>query len=187
MADRTVARRYARAFVDLATETNSVDALGQDLERLSAAMNSGDGALFHAMTNPVFTTTERKKVLEAVLPRLGMNALTNNLARLLVDNERMGALPDIIELYRQAADEHAGRVRVRVSTASPLDDAMREQVTNALASATGKHVILETEVDPDLIGGIVARVGGKVYDASLRTRLHDLKNRLVRAQNPAEA
>jgi F-type H+-transporting ATPase subunit delta len=99
----------------------------------------------------------------------------------------MSTLPDMLDLYSAAADELNGRVRVRVSTAEPLTAEMTAEVKLALQKITGQDVVLDTHTDEALIGGLVARVGGTVYDASIRTRLNDIKQRLLTAQIPAEA
>jgi len=187
MGDRTAARRYAKAFLDVAQEANSVDMLLRDVLAFRDAALSGNGELFRALSNPVFKLEERKAVLGQVLTRIGAHPTTSNLLRLLLDKGRFAELPLIAETYEEMADVRANRVRVTVETASPLSGELEREVRAALARATGKEVVLQTRTNPDLIGGIVARVGGKVYDASIRARLEDLKNRLIRAQAPAEA
>ena len=119
--------------------------------------------------------------------QLGLSPMTTNLLKLLVEKQRFAAVLDIVDIFRERADELAGRVRVQVATAEPLNAAMKAEVKAAMATLTGKQVLLETSVDPSLIGGLVARVGDTVYDASLKARLSDLKHRLIHAQAPAEA
>lgn len=187
MADRAIARRYARAFIDVAAEQGSIDTFGSDLHRVLDASRSGASALFRTLSNPVFTKQERKAALDAILPRLSVHPLVRNLLHLLIDNGRFAALADIAEIYGELADERANRARVLVETAEPMTPQLEAEVRAALERVTGKQVVLETRVNPELIGGVVAYVGGKVYDASVRARLQDIKQRLISAQLPAEA
>jgi len=182
MADRAAARRYAAAFLSLADELGQVEALGKDLDTALEAARADDGVLLRVLGNPVFTADERRKVLDALLPQLGLQAMTVNLLKLMTDRGRFGALPDLVSIYHQQADDLAGRVRVQVTTADPLTDALEKDIKAALENATGKSVVLDTQIDASLIGGLVARVEGRVYDASVKSRLEALKHRLITAQ-----
>lgn len=188
MADRSVARRYAAAVMDLFVESGQpLDPQVADLGAALDALMTGEGELFRALCTPVFTLEERSGVLEAVLQRVQLRQLTTNLLRVLLAKGRMEILPDLVQLCRDLADEAGGRARVQVDTAEPLTPQLELEVRSALEAVTGKTVLLETRVQPELLGGMVARVGGKVYDASLRSRLHDLKNRLINAPALPEA
>ena len=179
MADGAVARRYARALVELGREANEIDRLGADLDAFAGVLDTGDGLLRAALENPGISTMERRGVLASVLERLPLHAYTKNFLRLLMDNGRFGALPAIGAAYQTMADELAGRVRASVTSARALDEAGAEQVRNALSAATGKVVAVDFQVDPALIGGIVARVGDVVYDASVRARLSAMQQALA--------
>jgi F-type H+-transporting ATPase subunit delta len=181
MGDRALARRYARAFIEIAEESGSIDRLGAELAQVVSAVRSADDLLFDALKNPVFTLDERGRVLDEVMPRLGAGPVVANLLRLLLQNGRFGLLPLVQDEYRVDADERAGRVRVLVSTAEPMSPQLEAEVRSALSGVTGKTVELDTQVDPSLIGGIVARVGGKVYDASVKNRLDVLRATLLQS------
>lgn len=189
MADRTVARRYAQAFLTLAAELDQVTLLGEDLDEVLGAVQAADGLLLLTLSNPVFTAEERKAVLIAGFTGLGLdlNPMTLNLLRLLIDRGRFAVLPELVRFYHEAADDLAGRIRVQVSTAEPLSNDLANEIRQALAAATGREVLVERQVEPELIGGLVARVGGKVYDASIRARLDSLKDRLIHGHVVAEA
>ena len=187
MADRTIARRWVRAFIELAAEQDLVDRLGADLALLGEIAQSDGQLLFHTLCNPVFTLDERRRVLDAVLAKLELHQLTANLFRLMLEKGRFETLFDLVSQYADEADARSGRVRVVVETAEPLTPQLEVEVRAALERVTGKTVSLETRIDPTLIGGMVARVGDTVYDASLRTRLQNLKHALISAQLPAEA
>ena len=187
MADRKVARRYAKAFLSAAEEVGATDALLADLLRFQAAAAQNDRELFRALANPVFTLDERKAVLDVVVLKLGVHPLTCNLLMVLLDKGRFAELHFLAEEYHAMADVRAGRARVSVETATPMGRVLEDAVRAALERVTGKQVILETRTNPDLIGGMVARVGSKVYDASVRARLDDIRQRLIHSQAPAEA
>lgn len=189
MADRTAARRYAQAFLSLAHDQGSVERLGTDLETALTTVQAEHGQLMRALSNPVFTAAERGNVAVQVFGGHGLDLdpLTLNLLRLLIDRGRFADLPDVVAAFRDGADDLAGRMRVGVTTAEPLTDELAEQVRTALQTATQREILLDQTVDPSLIGGIVARVGGKVFDASIRARLDALKDRLIRGQSAAEA
>lgn len=189
MADRTVARRYAQAFLSLAAELDAVARMGDDLDEVLDLVNAASGLLLNTLSNPVFTSEERRGSLEETIESVGVeiDPMTLNLLRLLIDRGRFSVLPDLVKFYHQAADDLAGRVRVEIVTAEPLGQALATEVRDALTQSTGREVVLDRRVDPELIGGLVARVGGKVYDASIRARLDDLKHRLILGQPIAEA
>ena len=187
MSDLNVATRYAEALIDVAAEAGAVDAVGADLNQLADLLAAHDGMLRAALCTPVFSADERRGVLAELLPKLSLQTLSNNFVHVLNDKGRLAALEGIARVYADLANERAGRVTVRATTAEPMTDATAAAVRDAMAKATGKQVVLKTEVDPDLLGGIVVRVGGTVYDASLRTRLNDLKHSLLHAGPTAEA
>ncbi len=174
MTEGSVSRRYAKALLEIAQESHAVDRFGNDLEKFWRVASLEGNLLGNALSNPVFTLPERKLVLERVLPGLGLDSTVANFLRLLLDKRRMDGLEGIVREYRAFADTEANRVRATVSTATSLDPAGRERVQRALEIATGKSVVLDAKVDSTLIGGMVAQVGSRVYDASIRSRLERL-------------
>jgi F-type H+-transporting ATPase subunit delta len=183
MADGSVARRYAKALLEIGKEEGTTDALGADLQKALTAVEANDGQLMAALSHPALSLPERSKVLAEVLPMLGVDAMVSNFLRLLLDKRRFVILPAISSQYQDLADAHAGRARAKVFTVRPLTPAMEAEIKASLEAATGKTVLLTSDVDPTLIGGMVAHVGGKVYDASVRTRLSGLRHQLL-SQNP---
>lgn len=187
MADTTAAKRYAQAMIEVAAEADAIDKIGADLAGFAALMNEHDGLLGDALRSPVFTAEERRSVLDGVLPKLDLHPLSANLLNLTNDKGRLGLVDQIARAYGDLADERAGRLRVIVQTAEPLTKKLEEEIRKALAAATGKQIVLQTEVEPQLIGGMVARVGGKVYDSSIRTRLQQIKGALLSSAPTAQA
>lgn len=180
MSNGALARRYARALLELGKEAGLADRFAADLQTFSVTLDVGDGLLRTVLGNPGLTTIERRDVVQAILARLGLSAMTNNFLNLLVDKNRMALFEEIRSAYQAMADQEAGRVRATVVTASPLSADAAAHVTAVLGAATGKQVLVDHQVDPELIGGIVARVGDTVYDASVRARLREMKEILTR-------
>ncbi len=176
MVEGSISRRYAKALLGLGREGGNIDALGADIATFA---RNAEGTLLATLANPVYTGEERRAVLGAVLAKLGLAPIANNFLRLLLDKERMAALPDIVRAYGELADEAAGRVRAVVTTATPMTGTLQAEVSAALAAATGKTVVLETVVDPSLLGGMTARVGSRLVDASLKGRLERLQLALL--------
>ena len=185
MANGSIARRYARAFIALGQETGKTDTFSGDIATFAGILDIGEGELRQALTNPGLTTVERKGVLDGVLAKLSLDADTANFLRLLVDKNRFGAFDGIARAFGEMADELAGRARATVSTATELTADMQKTVQQALEASTGKSVQIDFQVDPGLIGGMVAQVGDISYDASVRARLEDIQSALIR--NPGAA
>ncbi len=187
MPEISVARRYAQAMIDVAAEADAVERIGDDLKRFVTLLDAHDGQLRAAMCTPVFTVEERSAVLDALLPRLDAHPLAASFLRLANDKRRLPIIDDIAATYASLANARAGRVSVTVSTAEPMSPQIELAVKDAMARVTGKEVLLDSSVDASLIGGMVARVGGKVYDSSIRTRLEGIKVALLRSQTPGIA
>jgi F-type H+-transporting ATPase subunit delta len=174
----SVARRYARALFGIGVDGGNFEALGQEIGDLAALWTSS-AELRQALENPVFRPDEKRKVLEQILPRVAPTSEVRRLALLLLERRRIMLLPAIARAYRDMADAHTGRVRARVTSSELLTPAVVDRVRRALEERTGKKVIVETAVDPSLIGGVVAQVGDLVLDGSVRTQLADLRSKLL--------
>jgi F-type H+-transporting ATPase subunit delta len=127
----------------------------------------------------VFSGQEKRSVLEQLLPRVTPTPAVQRFVMLLLERGRIVLLPAIARAYRDMMDLHLGRVRAKVTSAQPLDAGALDRVRRALEQRTGKQVLLETAVDPELVGGVVARVGDLVLDGSVRTQLEDLRAKLL--------
>ncbi len=174
----SVARRYARALFGIGVDAGNFEALGREIGDL-AGLWSASPELRQTIENPVFKPSEKRAVLEHLLPRVTPTPEVQRLVLLLLERRRIVLLPAIARAYRDLADAHTGRVRARVTSAEPLGPAALDRVRLSLEERTGKKVILETAVDADLIGGVVARVGDLVLDGSVRTQLDDLRSKLL--------
>jgi F-type H+-transporting ATPase subunit delta len=179
MSSTAVAERYAGALVQLADENHCLDAVSDALESFGALLASS-ADLRDAATNPGFTRDELRAVVGKLLERTGTHPLARNFLFLLVDNGRMGVFEEILEQFRAGFDKLRGRVRAEVTSAAPLDAATLKTLERHVAKLTGcDDVVLDTQVDPALIGGIVTRVGDLVLDGSIRTQLAGLRTRLL--------
>jgi F-type H+-transporting ATPase subunit delta len=178
MAAGSISRRYARALFSIGVDRGNFEQLGNELEDV-AALWTGSAELRDALANPVFKASEKRAVLQSLLPRVAPTPDVQKFVLLLLERRRLVAVPHIARAYRQMADEHTGRVRAHVTSAQPLGPAELERVRQSLARRTGKQVILEASVDAALIGGIVARVGDLVLDGSVRTQLGTLRDKLL--------
>lgn len=178
MAAGSLARRYARALLELGIEQKNLEALGKEVTDLADAVASSR-ELAETLANPAFPRSDREKILTAVLARLGASQTTVNFTRLLLDRERVTALPDIARELATLIDEHAGRERAVVTSARPLSSSQLSRLVKALEELSGKKILAETREDPSLIGGVVAQVGDQVYDGSLRTQLRQLRGSMA--------
>lgn len=174
----SVSRRYARALFQMGSDNGRFEAYGNELGGI-ASMVSDSSELRQALINPVVKVSEKRSILQALLPRVGASAEVQRFVLLLLDRGRLTELSRIASDYQRLTDERLGRVRGTVTSATPLDGAAFEDIRQALAKRTGKQVILEAKVDPELLGGIVAQVGDLVLDGSLRSRLENLSRKLL--------
>ena len=180
MINVSVARRYARALISVAGDSGGIDTVLEPLDAFARALES-EPELTDLLVNPAYSRLQRAAVVEAMLKHLGAKEPAFvNLIKLLCDRGRLVHLPQIARLYRDLADERAGRVRGKVTTAVELSKESLAKLGKTLEKATQRSVVLETRVDPTILGGASAQVGSMVYDGTLRTQLEDLRRQLKR-------
>jgi F-type H+-transporting ATPase subunit delta len=173
----SIPRRYAKALFDVAVEQGKVEAWAERLLALKRAVESSE-ELRDVLVNPIYTKDQRRAIAGKIVDALKLDPEPANLLYLLGDRNRMGYLGGVVEVFGTLADEKLGRLRARVRSAIPLDQATAQSLANKLARAANAQIILERAVEPDLLGGVVAQVGRLTYDGSLRTQLEDLRNTL---------
>jgi F-type H+-transporting ATPase subunit delta len=173
----SIARRYAKALFSLAVEKGCVEAWNESLHALAKAVEASP-ELTDVLQNPAYTREQRRAVVKQLGEALRLAEEPANLLYLLGDRNRLGALRDVVAAYGELADQELGRVRARVTSAVPLDDAAAAAIADKLSASTKKKVIVERVVDPAILGGVVAQVGSLVYDGSLRSQLEDLRKSL---------
>jgi F-type H+-transporting ATPase subunit delta len=178
MPRKAYARRYAQAVFEIALEKKELERWQSDLQKVVEAV--ADATFLAALESPKIKVDDKIKLLSE---RLGdINLLVFNLVRLLITKAGIGMIGDIAEEYQRLLDSYHGIEPAEVITAVPLDDKDIQKLTENLSSLIGKKVVLKSEVDPDIIGGIVARVGGKLLDGSTRSKLLALRRELVGAE-----
>jgi F-type H+-transporting ATPase subunit delta len=174
----SIARRYAKAIFEIGVETGTFELLGRQISEL-ADLWKDSPELRQTLENPVFKLSQKKSVLQGIMPRVAPARQVQSLALLLLERGRIAILPALARAYEEMCDEKLGRVRAVVKSAQPLDIASEIEIRKALERRTGKKVLMTTEVAPSLIGGVVAHVAGVVLDGSVASRLTSLKNRLL--------
>lgn len=175
-----VGARYAQALFDLATDRNQVSAVEADLKSLKAALaDSRD--LRTLLASPSFDASAKGKGLAAIAAKARFNPTTVKFLGLLAANGRAGVLPAVIPAFEALSARSRGAVSAEVTTAAPLTAAQAKGVQAALRQALGKDPEIATRVDPSLLGGIKVKVGSRLFDASLKSKLDSLKFALKRA------
>lgn len=169
-----MAGRYASALFDLARENGDIDAVAEELRQLQALIDeSADLRLL--LRSPLFSREDQKKAMAAVVEAAGLSNLVGNLIGVVAANRRLFALEDIIRAYRALVSVHRGEITAEVTSAQPLNEENRAAVEKALRDAVGSAVVVETSVDPELLGGMIVRVGSRMVDSSLQTKLQRLQ------------
>jgi len=168
-------KNYARAVFEIALERNELENWQSDLKQTASLAD--DAVLLTLLQSPKLSFEDKVKLIDERLPEIG--TLTRNLIYLLVVKGRMSLIGGIAVEYQHLVDNYHGIEHAEVTTAIPLEDAEREKLEKALSSALGKKLILETKVDPTIIGGLVARINGKLLEGSTRGKLLSLKKELV--------
>ena len=169
---------YASALLDLAVEQGTTNAIRQQLNRL-VDLQISSAELKIAFANPTLTVDERVAIVRALVGPLGLSRTTQNFLCVLAEKGRLNVLPDIVRTFNTMADERTGAVRAEVVSSSPITEGQLTRLKAALSKTTGKTVRIETSVDPELIGGLQIHVDGKVYDTSIATQLHKLRENIL--------
>lgn len=165
--------RYASALFDLARDQNLVSAVEADLEKLGEAL-AGSEDLAALVRNPKVSRAAAAKAIDAVAGVLGLSPLTRNFLGVLAGNRRLAALADVIRAFAAIAAAERGEVSAEVTSAHPLTDTQLKALGKKLEEREGRKVKLKASVDPELLGGLVVRIGSSQIDSSIRTRLNSL-------------
>ena len=179
MTNRTAANRYARALFDVALkEKQDLGAIDRDLADFIDLL--GQHAAFRkVLLNPAVPAPRKRAAVASVMSQARLSPAVAKLLVLLAERDRMILLPDLLDAFRERVRDFQKIVRAEVVTAEPLSAERAQAVERGLEQASGRHVQMDLRVDPSLIGGVVARIGSTVYDASVATQLQKMKQRLV--------
>ena len=169
-----VAGRYATALFELALEEKALEKVEQDLNRFASALDAVDD-LLRLVKSPVFTAEEQERAIAAILKKMEIEGLTANFLKLIARNRRLYAAPDMIKAFRALLARHRGQASAEVTSALSLTEGQLRALQTALKAALHKDVQLDQKVDATLLGGLVVKVGRRMVDSSLRTKLNSLK------------
>ncbi|MFZ5731467.1 MAG: F0F1 ATP synthase subunit delta [Pseudomonadota bacterium] len=175
-----VSGRYATALFELARDDKNVDAVKADLDKFDALLNES-ADLKRLVRSPVFTADEQGKALAAVLSKAGIGGTTAKFLQVLTANRRLFAIAEVIRAFRALVAKFKGEATADVTVAEALNDKNLDALKSALKSVTGKDVALNVTVDPSIIGGLVVKLGSRMVDSSLRTKLNSIKNAMKEA------
>jgi len=169
-----VAGRYATALFELALEEKAVETVERDLNRFASALDAVED-LRRLVRSPVFTADEQERAIAATLEKMEIEGLTANFLKLIARNRRLFAAPDMIKAFRALLARHRGQSFAEVTSALSLTEGQLRALQTALKAALHKDVQLDQKVDATLLGGLVVKVGSRMVDSSLRTKLNSLK------------
>lgn len=182
MADERseIAERYASALFELAKDEGKVETIEGDLDSLRKA-HDDSADLRRLIASPAFSLEAKRSGLLAVLEGGKADPLTCNFGQLLARNGRLPLLTMVIDRFKAIASDERGEVAAQVISAHPLSSEQTSELLTQLRAATGKDVALDARTDPDLLGGLVVKVGSRMIDSSLKTKLARLRARLKEA------
>ena len=175
-----VSGRYATALFDLARDEKSIDAVKADLDKFEA-MLAESPELLRLVRSPVFSAETQSRALAAVLEKAGIDGISAKFLKVLTANRRLFAVNDVIRAFRALVAKFKGEATADVTVAEALNDKNLDALKTALKSVTGKDVALNVKVDPSIIGGLIVKLGSRMIDSSLRTKLNSIKHAMKEA------
>ena len=172
--------RYATALFELARDEKSIDAVKADLDKFDT-MLSESADLKRLVRSPVFAADTQLRALSAVLDKAGITGVAANFLKVLTNNRRLFAVTDVIRAFGALVARFKGEASAEVTVAEPLSDKNLDALKAALKQVSGKDVTLNVKVDPSIIGGLVVKLGSRMVDSSLRTKLNSIKHAMKEA------
>ena len=179
MINNTIARRYAKALVQLGSEGGLVDRFREELAAVDRLF-AGNAELRAAFGDPALTLVQKKAIMKELVVKLSCSELVGNFLLLLVDKNRTAFLGQIVQTYEKLADEFSGVIRPVIRSAFPLDDSQVSAIQVALEKKSGKKVVPQVIVDATLLGGVVTQIGDTAYDSSVKTQLKRIQDILLK-------
>ena len=174
--EASLARRYAKALFSIGVEDKQVEKIERELGEFQAAVDA-NAELANFLQDPTVLPNDKRDVLKAITEKMGLSEFVRNFISLLGEKGRIGTFPAIRRAYRILADEHEGKAVAQVTSATALAPELEKNLASTLSKLTGRTVAISSKVDAELLGGIVAEIGGVVYDGSLKTQLRTLRER----------
>lgn len=169
-----MAGRYATALFELARDENKLDETADALNALEALLDESPD-LTRLVRSPVFSSAEQADAMAAIAQKAGIPALTANFLQLLCKNRRLFALRDIVAAFRALLADHRNEMTAEITSAISLSDAQTEELKAILKAKTGRDISLNKRVDPAILGGLIVKIGSRMIDTSIRTKLNNLK------------
>lgn len=166
--------RYATALFELAEESGALEAVETDLNRFNDMLNDSED-LQRLVRSPVFTAEDQMRAIAAILEKAEIGGLTGNFIKLVAKNRRLFGIKGMVKAYRALMAAHRGEMAAEVTSAEKLSDTQLDALRASLKSAIGQDVTVDTKVDASLLGGLIVKVGSRMVDSSLRTKLQNLK------------
>lgn len=174
-----IASRYAKALMNLAARGDQVEPVAQGLDEIAALLRDSP-ELAALLADVRVARAAKEQVVKGVLERAGLPELVNTFVLFVMGKRRLRLLPEIAVHFHRLADERLGRARARVTVAVPLPPEQEQTLRQALERLSGKAITLHVQVDPAILGGAITRVGSILWDGSLRTQLHQLRETIVK-------
>jgi F-type H+-transporting ATPase subunit delta len=182
MRNLAIARRYAKALLLIGKEDGRAETYKEELGGVAGLITQHE-ALGQTLSNPLYDTAGRKEVLKSLIEKLELSRVMSSFLLFVFDKGRINFLSSINEFYQKLADELKGIARASLVSATELSSETVEKIRDALSKKTGRNIILEVEQDPDLIGGIITRIGDLVLDGSVRTQLLNMRESLKKGES----
>lgn len=170
-----VAERYAGALFDLALDEGALEAIEADIAALRAAIDAS-ADLRHVLRSPVYDIEDKTRAMMSLAEKAGFSLLTRNFLGLIARNRRLFALPAIIDAFAARLAAHRGEIAAQAVAPVPLNDEQTKRLRHELEAMVGRAVNLTVRVDPELLGGLVVKIGSTMIDSSLKTKLNRLKS-----------
>jgi len=174
-----VAKRYAKALADAAADTGALEAVGAELDTFATLWHE-QAAMARFFVNPGVLLRDKAQALQNLTRKMQLSLLLARFLDLLLSRERMQALPAVAHIYGELMNKRLGRIQATATTAVPLAPKLAERLRRRMDEVLEESVLLETRVDPAILGGVVVQVDSTVYDGSLRTQLRHLREHLLR-------
>jgi F-type H+-transporting ATPase subunit delta len=171
----SLAGRYAVALFELARDAKAIETAEQSLVRVRDAI-AGSPDFRRLTSSPLVSRDDAMRAVDAVAGTIGVDSTTKNFLGVLARNRRLGQLPAIVRAFRLLASRHRGETTAEVTSAHPLDEGQVIELKHQLRHRLGRDVNVDLQVDPELLGGLVVRIGSQMIDSSIRTRLNTLAN-----------
>jgi F-type H+-transporting ATPase subunit delta len=177
MIKESIARKYAKALIEIAEEDKKEELYGEELSSFYDYLTEND-KIWSLLTSPIDVLAKKRAALEEILSAIKFSEVTANFLRILMDKDRIVIIGEIIDAYKKFFDDSKSLVRANIVSATELTKAEVKEITKALSGVVGKEVVCGITVDPSIIGGVIAYVGDLVFDGSVKTQLEHIRDNL---------